>query len=129
MRQESFEEPEITNPINFKDAITFGVIYVLILLLVGYLDESMGDTGVFLAAGISGITDVDAITISMTNYAQQDIQLSVAAVSVLIAAFSNTLIKYIFCLVFGNNNMRKYASLAFVPLFILGIAYIIYLLS
>jgi len=119
-------EHEISNPINFKEALIFAIIYVVIQFVVGYAESRYGDEGVYLAAGISGLTDIDAITISMANYAKESVGLSVAAAAVMIAAFANTLVKYAFCLIFGNNNMRKYASYAFVPLFLAIIGYTIF---
>ncbi len=119
-------EHEISNPINFKEALIFALIYVVIQFVVGYAESRYGDEGVYLAAGISGLTDIDAITISMANYGKESVGLSVAAAAVMIAAFANTLVKYAFCLIFGNNNMRKYASYAFVPLFLAIIGYIVF---
>lgn len=126
---EDFEERNIGNPINLKDAGIFGAIYVIILLAVGFAQEQFGDEGVYLAAGISGLTDVDAITISMAEYAKGSINNSTAVIAIIIAAFSNTLIKYAFCLIFGNTNMRRYASWGFIPVFVAGVAYIIFLSS
>ena len=117
------QAPDPTSPINFREAFFFAGIYIAIQLLVGFTDERFGDTGVWLAAAISGLTDIDAITISMANYSKLDI----AAVAILIAAFSNTLIKYGFCLVFGNSNMKKYSSYVFIPMFLIGIGLILYI--
>lgn len=125
---EDFEERSIGNPINLKDAGIFGVIYVIILLAVGFAEAQFGNQGVLLAAGISGLTDVDAITISMAEYSKGSITNNTAATAILIAAFANTLIKYAFCLIFGNSNMRRYASWGFIPIFVAGIAYIVYML-
>lgn len=126
--EHNFEERKITNPINFKDALFFALLYILILLLVGFAKDYLGSKGVFLAAGLSGLTDVDAITISLSNYANQSIQLSVASVAIIIAAFSNTLVKFAICLVFGNRIIRRYAGFAFGSLFAAGLAYVLYLL-
>lgn len=120
--QQTEQAPDPSSPINFKEAFFFAAIYIAIQLLVGFTDEKFGDTGVWIAAGISGLTDIDAITISMANFDKLDI----AAIAILIAAFSNTLIKYGFCLAFGNNNMKRYSSYVFVPMFLLGIGLIVY---
>lgn len=126
--KETFSERTIVNPINIKDAVVFVGLYVMILLLVGFAEENLGNQGVYFAAGLSGLTTIDAITISMANYVDT-IGLSVASVAILLAAFSNTLLKYVLCLIFGNNNMRKYASIGFSPIFLTLIAYTIYLVT
>ncbi|MCO6477342.1 MAG: MgtC/SapB family protein [Phaeodactylibacter sp.] len=118
--------PEIGNPINFKEALFFALIYIAIQFVVGYAEEQFGDKGVYIASAISGLTDVDAITISMANYGKESIKLGVAALAVVIGAFANTSVKYGFCLAFGNAGMRKYASYGFLPLFVLGLGYVVF---
>lgn len=114
------------NPINFREAFIFAGIYILIQLLVGFAKDQLGDKGVYIASFIAGLTDIDAIAISMSDYQKNNIVLSVASLAVVIAAFSNTLVKYIFCLVFGNNNLKKYSSIGFISLFFAGFVYVIY---
>lgn len=114
------------NPINLREALFFGLIYLLIQLLVGYTDEQYGASGTFIASGISGITDIDAITISMADLGKEAGKETVAATAVIIAAFANTLVKYAFCLIFGNASLRRYASFVFIPLFLLGIGYVVF---
>lgn len=120
------EAHNTSNPINLKEALVFAAIYLAIQLLVGYAHEHFGDSGTYIAAGISGLTDIDAITISMANFEKSAIGLTVAGTAVIIAALANTLVKYGFCLVFGNARLKKYSSLAFAPLFVAGIGYIIF---
>lgn len=115
-----------SNPINFQEAFVFAGIYIIIQLLVGFANEQFGDRGVYIAAVIAGLTDIDAITISMSDYEQKSISDQVAAIAIVMAAFSNTIIKYAFCLIFGNRAMRWHSSMGFVPLFLGGIGYIVY---
>lgn len=117
------------NPINLKEALFFTLIFIVVELLVGYADNQFGQTGTFLAAGISGITDIDAITVSMADFGKSNAKEAIAAVAILIAAFSNTLVKFSLCLLFGSSPLKKNASKAFIPLFIMGVAYILYLLA
>ena len=115
-----------TNPINFREAFIFAGIYIFIQLLVGFAKDQFGDKGVYIASFIAGLTDIDAIVISMSDFQKNNIVLSVASLAVVIAAFSNTLVKYIFCLAFGNYNLKKYSSIGFISLFLAGSAYVIY---
>ena len=117
---------EIGNPINFREGLVFAGVYVIIQLLVGYAEERFGREGIYIASGISGITDIDAITISMANYSKHSTAETTAAIAILIASFANTLVKYLFCLLFGNQTLRKYTSMAFVPLFLSGLGYILF---
>ncbi len=128
IRSESQDAPAIENPINLKDALIFGGLYVVILLLVGFAEEKAGSGGVYLAASISGLTDVDAITISMAEYGSRSHLMHMAAVATLIAALTNTVLKYVLCLILGNATLRRKTSLGFIPIGLVGLGYLAYLL-
>jgi len=117
---------QASNPINFKEAFVFAGIYIIIQLLVGYANAYFGDRGVYIASVIAGLTDIDAITISMADYQEKSITMSVAGAAIILAAFSNTIIKYAFCLIFGNQTLKKYSTIGFVALFLAGIGYGVY---
>lgn len=63
-------EPE--NPASLKVAVIFGVMYAVILFAVAYTEEHFGDTGMYVLATISGLTDVDAITLSTAEMIQAE---------------------------------------------------------
>jgi len=56
--------PQVTNPTEIKTALTFGGLYALILVLSAWLQDVAGNGGLYLLALASGLTDVDAITLS-----------------------------------------------------------------
>ena len=113
------------NPLNLLDALKFGAIYVTILLLVGLAKEYMGTGAIFAVSAISGLTDVDAVVISMANLGGSTLDIGVALTGVIIAAASNTLVKYSMCLAFGSPGLKKYASYGFIPVFITFALYVI----
>ena len=51
-------------PSEFKAAVVFALLYVGVLLGVAYAKEHLGDAGLYAVAAISGLTDMDAITLS-----------------------------------------------------------------
>lgn len=51
-------------PSDFKAAVAFGALYAVVLLLVAVADEHLGRESLYLVAGLSGLTDMDAITLS-----------------------------------------------------------------
>jgi|AntRauTorckE5430_2_1112549.scaffolds.fasta_scaffold08433_1 uncharacterized membrane protein (DUF4010 family) len=116
--------PEPGNPLNFREAIVFTLIYTVIQFGVGYASEHLGDTGVYWAAAISGFADVDAITVSMSEYGNELRRLDVATAATVMASVSNTVVKYGFCLVFGNAMMRKKSTLGFGVILLAAGAYI-----
>lgn len=55
------------NPTELKPAILFGALYAVVLLVVAAGQDWLGDVGLYFAAAISGLTDVDAITLSTSR--------------------------------------------------------------
>lgn len=118
--------PEHGNPLNFREALFFTMIYSAIQFGVGYASEHLGDTGVYWAAAISGFADVDAITVSMSEYGSEARRLDVAVTATIMASVSNTLVKYGFCLVFGNTTLRRRSTLGFTTILVAAVAYIVW---
>lgn len=58
------EMPEQENPSELKSALLFGLIYAVVLFVVAAVKERYGNRGLYVVAGLSGLTDVDAITLS-----------------------------------------------------------------
>lgn len=56
--------PEIKNPTEIGTAAAFGLIYGTILFLSTWLSDIAGSSGLYAVALVSGLTDVDAITLS-----------------------------------------------------------------
>lgn len=86
--------PELTkNPLDLKSALVFGVLLVAILLLGKFLQEWLGDLGIYVLAATSGIADVDAITLSLTRMSQDALAQQTAVIGIVIAAATNNLVK------------------------------------
>jgi uncharacterized membrane protein (DUF4010 family) len=65
--KEKDEMPNQENPSELKSALLFGLIYVGVLFAVAVAKEKFGSSGLYVVAGISGLTDVDAITLSTSQ--------------------------------------------------------------
>lgn len=59
--------PSQSNPTELKTALTFGVLYSIILLAVAFSKKYFGNNGLAIVAVLSGITDMDAITLSTSR--------------------------------------------------------------
>jgi uncharacterized membrane protein (DUF4010 family) len=76
--------PETSNPAELHTAIGFGLMYVGVLLGASWMKDVAGSQGLYVVALISGLTDVDPITLSslrMFNHAQLSEQQTVNAIS------------------------------------------------
>jgi uncharacterized membrane protein (DUF4010 family) len=54
----------VDSPADIKAAVIFGGLYALVLLAVAFAREYLGDSGLYAVAALSGLTDMDAITLS-----------------------------------------------------------------
>ena len=61
------EIPVQENPSELKPALLFGLIYALVLIAIAAAREHLGSRGLYVVAGLSGLTDVDAITLSTSR--------------------------------------------------------------
>lgn len=52
------------SPAGLGTAIGFGLLYALVLLAVAFAKTYFGDSGLYVVAALSGLTDMDAITLS-----------------------------------------------------------------
>lgn len=85
---------ELKNPGELGAAFGFALLYALVLLGVAYLHDRAGSAGVYGAAAVSGLTDVDAISLSALGMLQDGRMLrDVAVNTILIAFLANLLFK------------------------------------
>ena len=63
-RRQGVEMPQQKNPAELKPAFLFSALYALVLLAVAVAKQHFGSAGLYVLAIISGLTDVDAITLS-----------------------------------------------------------------
>jgi len=113
----------LKNPLDFSTAIKFAFLYAAVQWLVKYSSIHFGDSGTYIAGAISGITDVDAITLSMAKISKAGGDANLAINTILIAALSNTLVKFIIISALGSVELRKTAFFGFFAMFLTGLAY------
>jgi len=56
--------PATSNPAELHSALSFGLLYVVVLLVTAWMKDIAGSQGLYMVALLSGLTDVDAITLS-----------------------------------------------------------------
>ncbi|HEX5062811.1 MAG TPA: MgtC/SapB family protein [Kofleriaceae bacterium] len=103
------EEMKIKNPFELGSAVRFGIVFAVILLAVKAARYYLGDRGLFIAAGIGGLTDVDAVSLSTAKQAAP--QDAAAVVAIMIAVASNTIVKSSLALGIGGRRLGKRAFL------------------
>jgi uncharacterized membrane protein (DUF4010 family) len=97
------------------DAIKFGLLFAVVLLVSRAAYHYFGTSGIYAAGAISGMADVDAITISSAGLAQQGVLArGTAGAAILLAGAMNTLVKGGIAAVVGGPALRR----VILPIFI-----------
>ncbi len=104
-----------------RTALWFGLLLTTIMFLSYALKDWMGDSGVYLLAFVSGLSDVDAITLSLSQMAKEDLAIQVATGAILLASITNTLVKAGLACVFGTRKMAWQISLSFALVVLAGV--------
>ena len=100
--------PSQGNPSELKSAILFGVLYGVVLVAVAASKEHLPQTGLYAIAALSGLADLDAITLSTARLVESErLSVDVAWRSILIAALSNLVFKTGLVLVLGDRKLFR----------------------
>ncbi len=100
--------PEIKNPTELRTALGFAGLYAAVLLLTAWLVDVAGSNGVYTAALISGLTDVDAITLSSLRlYSLGTLSGSQVAISIVLAVSANSAFKLGVVRVVGGSELFR----------------------
>lgn len=108
-------------PLNLKGAVVFGLLYTGILLMVSYANTEFGAKGIYLTSAIAGLTDINAITISVTKLAGDTIEILSAQNAILLATLCNTIVKIGIALWAGSQKLRLYILIGYGLVFLAGI--------
>ena len=114
-------EPEhngvpLQNPFSLVSAIKFAVFFTAVLVVVRITQQRAPGSAIYAVAGLAGLTDVDAITLSMSRQAGADGVLFVATNAITIAVLSNTVVKVGIISALGSAPLRWRTLLATVAI-------------
>jgi uncharacterized membrane protein (DUF4010 family) len=96
--------PEMTNPLALPTALKFGALLALVVLATHYFQVWFGTAGVYAVAALSGITDVDAVTVSMARMTGTALTPEAAAVAAFVAVSVNNAVKAGIALAVGGRG-------------------------
>jgi uncharacterized membrane protein (DUF4010 family) len=118
------KEPEVRNPLQFWNSIEMAALFQVVLYVMHWLQGSLGSRGLLISGAILGLTDVDALTISMARGIQTT-DWNIAAQALCIGILSNTLLKTGVALILGQGRFRWFVAAGLIGI---GIATVISLL-
>ncbi|MDX1609552.1 MAG: MgtC/SapB family protein [Halofilum sp. (in: g-proteobacteria)] len=111
-------EAPIRNPFELLPALQFGLLLAVVTVLAHALERWVGESGLYALAFVSGLTDVDAITLSLVGFVDDGLAVTVVANGIVIAAMANTGFKAALVLTVGGRvpGLRVVASVLVVLL-------------
>lgn len=96
------------NPFELGEAVKFGLLFGGVTVAAKAAEAYLGEAGLYLAGAVAGLTDVDAISLSMANRAASNPEsTAIAARTVVIAVVSNTLVKTGMAASMGAPSLRR----------------------
>jgi len=102
------------NPTNLLAALSFAAAYALVLVLAAWAADTIGNRGVYGLALISGLTDVDAITLSSLRLLESGALMQRAAlIAIALAVGSNLVVKAALTTGIGGARLLRPAVLSF----------------
>lgn len=102
------------SPDQVRIALAFGVLYGLILLAVAFVKKEFGETALYGLAVVSGLTDVDAITLSLSELIRQNrLEAASGWRLILLACLSNLGFKGAIALLLGSPKLGRWIAVSF----------------
>lgn len=111
--------PAERNPLRLGSAVLLALVFQAALLLMGVVRERFGDPGVLSSAAFLGLTDMDALTLSLSRLAADPDQLGIAALGLAVGLLSNMAVKLGMTLTVGGGTFRRWAAAGLVILALL----------
>ncbi len=110
----------IRNPFSLREALFWAALYAVILLLAKAGTELLGEGALLLVAAVSGVADVDAVTIAFTQLGGRTLEWRMPAAGITVAIVVNTLVKLGIAWVRGAPAYRRLAALALGAMAVVG---------
>lgn len=112
--REEAETPALSNPLGLWTAVQFAILYAGVTLLVKAAAYFQTTGGLFAVSFLSGLTDMDAIALSVGNQvASGDVALALGSRAVVLGAVANTLVKAGIATALGGAGFRRWIVLVF----------------
>lgn len=112
----------LDNPLELSAALIFAVLFVVVSLAVTWARSRFGTAGLYVLAGIVGLTDIDPFVLSLASAGTASPPSAAAIAAILIASSSNNLLKAVYTAVFAGFRAAIPAMAALAVLAIGGLA-------
>jgi uncharacterized membrane protein (DUF4010 family) len=115
------------NALQLRAAIQMAILFQAVLMVVSFARETWGQSGVLTSAAVLGLTDVDALTVSMARGVAKTVSLETAAAAIAVGVVANTAVKLGVVLVFGSTRFRTIVGGTLVLMIVTAAAALVFL--
>lgn len=98
------------NPLQLSDALRMAGLFQAVLISVHVANRMWGESGILMTAALLGVTDVDALTMSMARSMRDPAMLDLAARAIAVGVAANTALKLALALVLSRGVFRRVAG-------------------
>lgn len=119
--QQARETDEIRSPLRLASAIRMALALQASLMLISFVSSTVGPSGVLASAALLGLTDVDALTLSMNRFGTTPELVRLSARAIAIGVLGNGAMKIGMVLVLGGPGYRRLASLGLLAMTAIGV--------
>lgn len=127
-RTKSLEKVNLKNPFELSIAIKFGILYAIINFVSIFANKYFSNRGLYISSALGGLTDVDAVVLSITRLIKNEgLEIKIATITIILATIVNTILKAVLTIILGTKTLSKYVSISLGIIAFIGIITMIFL--
>lgn len=111
-----------TNPLQLADALQMAALFQVVLFALELANRWFGDAGLLASAALLGLSDVDALTMSLTTRVSDGLSVELGAVAIAVGILSNTVTKLVIALAVGRGRFRLWTGVGLAAMTAAGLA-------
>jgi uncharacterized membrane protein (DUF4010 family) len=116
--------PGPANPLQLWPSLQMALIFQVVLYGVYLMRGWFGTAGVLASGAVVGLTDMDALTVSMAESATRGVDATLAARAIVVGIISNSVVKLALTLALGDASFRRLAGLVMAAMLVaLGVSF------
>jgi uncharacterized membrane protein (DUF4010 family) len=123
----SASAPASRNPLELGQAIRMAILFQLVLSGIELARVQFGDPGVLAGAAVAGLTDVDALTLTMSRLAERLDLVTLAAQALVVGVVANSVLKSVVAIALGHPDFRRRAVPGLLAMAAVGAATVVWL--
>jgi uncharacterized membrane protein (DUF4010 family) len=122
LRGSGTEPAKLRNPLQLRSAIEMALLFQVVLFAVFYMRQWVGDVGMLASGFVLGLTDVDALTLSMTRSVASGTSIEAACRAITAGVVANSLLKAGIAIAIGTRGFAWRAASALLAMAAAGAA-------